>query len=210
MSTAVMIPVDHLVLDTAYQPRARGLSPSHLKLLRESDPQTWEALLVAPNGDGAYTVLDGFHRTTVACELGLKQLPCIVQDGAGYPEAVAANISHGLPLSSDDRKEAARWWAEQEPHLSYREIGRRVGLSDKTVKRALSYPTSEPSPSPSPASPTERWLRATYRLDAPPSLREVRADIETFAAEYRADVATFYAAIGQALVTAASSYLTGG
>src|SRR5262249_23162306 len=36
-----------------------------------------------------------------------------------------------------DRKAFAIWLHEQEPGLSYRELARRSGLSDKTVKAAL-------------------------------------------------------------------------
>lgn len=208
MSTPVLIPLDRLVLDEEYQPRASGLSAAHLQLLRESDPQAWGPLLVAPNGDGSFMVLDGSHRTTVAREMGLSSLPCIVQEGAGYPEAVFANISHGLPLSHEDRKDAARWWAEEEPDLSYREIGRRVGLSDKTVKRAIETEGEVQPPRMTP-DPCERWLRQTYRLDRPPSKRDVAREIAAFDEVDRAEVATFYAAVGQALLEAATPYLKG-
>lgn len=210
MSELVMIPLDRLVLDEAYQPRADGLSTSHLRLLMESEPETWPPILVAPSDDETFTVMDGFHRVTAAQQLGLAALPCRVQPGAGYLDGVTANISHGLPLSIQDRKDAARQWADEAPGMSYREIGRRVGLSDKTVKRAVETEGAGPSPSRATPDPLDRWLRQTYLLDRPPSVRSVKREIGTYDEVDRADVARFYASIGRALIDAATSYMEGG
>jgi hypothetical protein len=197
------------MVDSAFEPRGGGLVESHVRLLMESDPNDWPEILVSPDGSGRYVVIDGFHRYEAASRLGTPLLRCRVVVGAGYPDAVAANVSHGLPLSMADRKDAARWYAAQYPNLSYREIGRRVGLSDKTVKSAIETSnTSEPKGRDTPG-PSERWLHQTYKLDAPPSVRDIRAEINAYNEDDRSDVARFYARVGRALVEASSPYVEG-
>jgi ParB-like chromosome segregation protein Spo0J len=141
------IALDRLHANEDYQPREDGLDAEHLERLRASDPALWPPLLVSANEAGGYDVIDGFHRLHIAREQGLTTLRCQVVDDAGYPEAVAANLAHGLPLSIADRKAYVCWLHEQEPELSYSELARRSGLSDKTVKRVLlpefSYVRSE-------------------------------------------------------------------
>lgn len=203
----VMIPLDRLILDPDYQPRSDGLSESHLRLLMESDPQRWNPLIVAPNGGGSFIVIDGFHRTEAARRMKLTELRCVIQEDAGYPEAVMANIAHGLPLSVNDRKEAARWWADHEPDMSYREIGLKTALSDKTVKRAIESDPAEAPKAQEASSPLDRWFHQTYRLDTPPSTRDVKAEIDAYDMADRPDVAEIYAAVGRALVDATASYL---
>jgi len=138
---AVRIPIDKVFSDEDYQPRMKGLEEKHVRLLLTSDPGTWPPLVVTPE-EGGYAVIDGFHRYEAARRFGLKDLPCQVKPSAGYPEAFEANIKHGLPLSLEDRKGYARWLYEYErpngERLSYREIGRRCGLSHHTVKAAIS------------------------------------------------------------------------
>lgn len=203
------IPLSQIVPNQDYQPRSNGLSESHVRLLMESDPATWPPLIVSPDGKGGYHIIDGFQRHEAGTQLGLTHMRCFVQEGAGYPEAVTANIRHGLPLCIKDRKEAARWWAENELDLSYREIGRRVGLSDKTVKLALTPRHTESSPSRRPADPLEAWLLKTVRLDRVPSARDVAREIAAYEVEDRADIAKVYAAVGRVLTEASAPFLKG-
>lgn len=204
--TITYLSLSQLRPDDEFQPRSAGLVEAHVQLLLESDPASWPPLLVTPHAGGGYDLIDGFHRFEAARRLGLTTLPCRVDPAADYFSGVAANTRHGLPLSAADRKAAARWLAELEPDLSYRELGRRVGLSDKTVKRALAEVTGTARSS-TPPDAVERWLRQTYRLDAPPSRATVRAEIEAYVAEDRAEVARFYARVGRVLLEATQPYL---
>lgn len=208
-SAAVPIPLTRIMLDPQYQPRAKGLSESHVRVLLESDPAMWTAAEVAPNDDGTFVIIDGAHRFEAAQRLKLATLPCIVREGAGYPQAVAANIRHGLPLSIADRKEAAQWWATTEPGLSFREIGRRVSLSDKTVRKALASGGAESPQTRRAVDPLDRWLLTTARLDRRPSTRDVSREIADYDEADRSDIAKVYAAVGRALIEAATPYLEG-
>jgi len=214
----VMIPLDRITPNEDYQPRNAGLSERHIQLLMESDPATWSPLTVAPDGD-AYVPIDGFHRIEAGHRLGLAALPCVVVPGAGYPEAVAANLRHGLPLSMADRKEAARWWAEEEPNLSYREIGRRTGLSDKTVKQAVESTAAHTAKSP--PDPIRRLVTLAYRtysdhhgrtllgLGKAGNAAAFRRAIETFPENKQTDVAQALDAFGSAIVAASQHYMSG-
>lgn len=215
----VTIPCDALRANEDYQPRTGGLNECHIRLLMESTPAEWPPLTVTPNDAGGYDVVDGFHRLEAAKRLGLQSILCIVDPQAGYPEAVAANLRHGLPLSLEDRKEAARWWHEQVPGLSYREIGRRVGLSDKTVKAAL-HERSRATPSPgSPATPAGKLVRLVYRLYQSGECRTCfglgrggnvnafKQEIALFDEEEQHDVAQALDAFGRACVAAAAPFL---
>lgn len=155
----VDLPVRLLQASDTYQPRGEGLDLDHLERLRASDPARWPPLLVSPNEAGGYDVIDGFHRLHVAHERQLHTLRCEVVEGVGYPEAFAANLAHGLPLAPQDRKDFAVWLHEQEPTLSLRELARRSGLSDKTVKAALQSAENPQSVERAPAASPDPIVR---------------------------------------------------
>jgi ParB-like chromosome segregation protein Spo0J len=218
-----------------YQPRENGLDAEHLERLRASDPALWPPLLVSPNEAGGYDVIDGFHRLHVARERGLTTLRCEVIDDAGYPEAVAANLAHGLPLSIADRKAYVGWLHERKPELSYSELARRSGLSDKTVKRAVQPETSDtPSETPSeadgyrvpavPPDPVVKLVRLarsaiteqtgvsklaqffSKKTDAQQRAEYVRRVVASYDAKERPDVAAALTTLGTALIEGARSH----
>jgi hypothetical protein len=202
-----------------------GLDPDHLERLRGSDPTQWPPLLVSPNDAGGYDVIDGFHRLHIARECEFTTIRCAVMPGAGYPEAVAANLTHGLPLAIRDRKTFAVWLHEQEPTLSFRELARRSGLSDKTVKAALEHAESPQSgggaPSPDPIVRMVRLARAAItnevgvnkfaqffsgKTDQQQRAAYVSRVLATYSDDERPAVATALVELGTALIDGARAY----
>lgn len=211
----VRVPIDSIFSDEGYQPRTKGLEEKHIRLLLTSDPAAWPPLVVTPE-DRGYAIIDGFHRYEAARRLGLKELDCEVRPVAGYSEAFQANLKHGLPLSIEDRKAHARWLYEYERkdgnRLSYREIGRRCGLSDKTVKAAIEGKGAENPQSDSyTLYPEERLLRSVEKIvyfdEQVPSNRYIAEYIALFEEEYQRDVAESFLEFGRALIEGAKSYL---
>jgi hypothetical protein len=207
-----------------------GLDEDHLERLRTSDPATWPPLLVAPNDIGGYDVIDGFHRLQVAQERGLEGVPCEVEAGVGYLEAVFANQQHGLPLSRRDRKRFARWLHAAAPDLSLRQLGENCSLDPKTVKRAIEedeageeHDEGEENPRhrethSQHAAPVAKLVRTlcskplvTY-FSLLPSLEdradEVWAEIADYDEESQSSIAQCIVLIGQALVEGARQFLS--
>jgi hypothetical protein len=205
---------------TVFQPRVRGLSEEHLERLRASEPDRWPPLIVTPRPDGYYDVVDGFHRLSVARERGLASLPCNVVTGAGYPEAVEANLRHGLPLSREDRKEYARWLRREYPSWSYRQIGEKCSLHHETVKAAIEGDgTAGGNRQPGSASAGVRTLiRQMVRTrivsgwrspaDRQNCVEDIRAELAGYDAEERQYAASTVAALSSLLLEAVELYLT--
>lgn len=217
----IRLPVARLVRNPDYQPRRNGISEAHVRLLMEAGPETWEPVTVAPVDGGRFEVIDGNHRVVAALRLKLDALPGYLLPGAGYPEAVAANLAHGLPLTLADRKDFARWLAQQEPGLSLREIGRRCALNHATVKRAIQdgadggelRQRSRPDP-------IGRLVSQVYRTYADGNGRtwlgfgregnpkSFHRAIEAYREEDRAAIARAMYAFGRACVAAAEPFLS--
>jgi hypothetical protein len=212
---AVRIPMDKIFSEERYQPRLKGLEEKHVKLLLSSDPEAWPPLVVTPE-NGGYAIIDGFHRYEAAKRLGLTELICQLAPSAGYPEAFEANVRHGLPLSVEDRKAYARWLYENETpdgkRLSYRDLGRRCGLSDKTAKAAIEDSAENPRPTREAPDPEERLLRSVERIvyfdEQVPSRWYVREYIALyFKEDYQREVAESFAQFGRSLIEGAKPFL---
>jgi ParB-like chromosome segregation protein Spo0J len=176
----VMIALDRISDSDRFQSRVNGLNNAHVERLVEAGVETLPPPVVTPNGRGGFDPVTGNHTLAANRKQGRSELLCIVDPSAGYPEAFASNLRHGLPHEKADQKEYARWLSVTEPGLSLREIGRRCGLSDKTVKRAIEGANAE-SPHPCSApDPLDRWFSQTNRLDRPPSTRDVKRDINSY------------------------------
>jgi ParB-like chromosome segregation protein Spo0J len=221
-SYTTTIPLASIVADEDYQPR-RALSEAHVRQLMASEPDAWPPVLVTPH-DGGYLLIDGFHRLEAATRLGRETLACTVEPGAGYPQAFAANMAHGLSLTIDERKDFVRWLADDEPGLSYRELGRRSGLNHETVKRALTE-----GGEPEPAAPRPRTTpdpirklvqsvvtaydeghgRTWLGLGRSGNPNAFRAEIGAYAEADQSDVARAVLAFGHACVEAAQPFLSG-
>jgi ParB-like chromosome segregation protein Spo0J len=96
-------------------------------------------------------VIDGTHRLLAAAAAGLTMIEAEFFDGPeeeAFLRAVQANVTHGLPLSPEDRRRAAARIVTSHPHMSDRAIADVSGLSAKTVaivRRALGPSTSQPA-----------------------------------------------------------------
>jgi hypothetical protein len=114
--------------------RSQGLDRSHVDLLVELGGR-WSPILVwGPQN----LVVDGAHRVEAARRLGLNRVGAVRFTGTAddaYLESVRRNIDHGLPLSLEDRRRAARRILSRHAEWSDRRIAALCGLSGKTVAR---------------------------------------------------------------------------
>lgn len=128
----VMVPIDSLLFDGS--PRLGGEDPEHVRLLAEASGPLPPITVHAPT----MRVIDGVHRVRAArlnslSEIQARMLYC--DEKAAFVLAVRANISHGLPLSKDDRTRAAIRIIVSHPDWSDRAVAAVTGLSDKTISR---------------------------------------------------------------------------
>ncbi|MGW3020704.1 ParB/RepB/Spo0J family partition protein [Streptomyces longwoodensis] len=122
------VPVDSLM--DADSPRLGGLDQGHIDVLAQS---AIEPILVHRD---TRRVVDGMHRLHAARQRGDAMIPVRyleIPASEVFIHSVAANVSHGLPLTLKDRKSAARRILTQQPDLSDRAVARITRLSPKTV-----------------------------------------------------------------------------
>ncbi|MEU5116018.1 ParB N-terminal domain-containing protein [Streptomyces longwoodensis] len=122
------MPVDSLV--EADSPRLGGLDQDHVQVLAQG---AIEPILVHRD---TRRVVDGMHRLHAAKLRGDGTIPVRYLEAPAsevFIHSVAANVSHGLPLTLKDRKAAARRILSQHPDLSDRAVARVTRLSPKTV-----------------------------------------------------------------------------
>ena len=124
------VPLSALLI--ADSPRLAGEDESHTRRLAEADTELPPILVHRPT----MRVIDGMHRLRAAMAVGKQEIRVRFFDGdedEAFLHAVRENVTHGLPLTLDDRRAAAQRIIIRSPHLSDRAIGRYTGLSDKTV-----------------------------------------------------------------------------
>ncbi|TDB96422.1 transcriptional regulator [Actinomadura sp. 7K534] len=169
----------------ADSPRLAGEDEKHTRRLIEIEAELPPILVHR----GTMRVIDGMHRLRAAHASGRKEIRVRFFDGdenEAFLHAVRENVTHGLPLSLDDRRGAARRIIAANPNLSDRAIAGWTGLSDKTIS-ALRKRSSAETPQSSkrigvdgrarPLNSTEGRRRAMEFLTAHPdaSLREIAA-----------------------------------
>ena len=125
--------------DGATQPRS-GLDAQHVEDLIQAltDGATLPAIDVMFDGT-FYWLYDGFHRTAAHERLGHTKIAAIVHQGAQEDaqwESYAANKSHGLKRSNEDKKRQvlAALRHPKAPTLSNRELARHVGVDEGTIR----------------------------------------------------------------------------
>lgn len=116
----------------ADSPRLSGVDADHVRRLAEVYPSLPPVLVHR----ATMRVIDGMHRLAAAASNGLTSVDVRYFDGPdeeAFLRAVAANITHGLPLSVADRKAAAERILRSRPELSDRAVAGYAGLDAKTV-----------------------------------------------------------------------------
>lgn len=115
-------------------PRKQREDPAHVRMLAEVDGDTDPILVHRPT----MRVIDGTHRLRAAALKGRTRVAVRFFDGDesdAFVLSVQLSIRHGLPLTLDERKAAARRIVISHPHWSDRSIAERTGLSAKTVSK---------------------------------------------------------------------------
>lgn len=179
------VPVSSLL--PGYSPRVQGEDSAHVARLAELD-EPLPPILVERS---TMRVIDGMHRLMAACARGRDSIDVLFFDGAAEESfllAVRSNMTHGLPLSREDRRAAAERILAQWPHLSDRAVARTAGISAKSVA-ALRAPSATGGPYPAvrrgsdgrvrPLDGAEGRRRAAELLAERPhaSLREVARQV---------------------------------
>lgn len=134
------VPVSSLL--PGYSPRLQGEDAVHVARLAELDEQLPPILVER----STMRVIDGMHRLLAACAKGRTTIEVQFFDGAAeeaFLLAVRSNMTHGLPLSREDRRAAAERILAQWSHLSDRAVARIAGIGAKTVAALRS--TSAPA-----------------------------------------------------------------
>jgi len=97
--------------------------------------------VIAYRLNGKLLLADGFHRWSAAERLGLGELRVEVREGTAEEAqefAVMANWRHGKNLSQFERDKAvARMATMLHPAETNEQIGKRMDLSERSVRRAL-------------------------------------------------------------------------
>jgi len=127
----VSLPISSVLLP-GDSPRLQGKDAKHVARLAEID-EPLPPILVDRR---SMRVIDGMHRLMAASQRGHKTIEVEFFDGTAgeaFLRAVEANISHGLPLSQEDRRAAAERIIVSHPQMSNRAIARASGMSAKSV-----------------------------------------------------------------------------
>jgi ParB-like chromosome segregation protein Spo0J len=134
-SDVVWLPLESLRCGPS--PRGGELDRAHVAALAELEGR-WPPILVWRGDD---RVIDGHHRVAAAGLLGHSRVAAVLFEGTSedaFVEAVRRNIEHGLPLTIDERKGAARQLLTDHGEWSDRRIAEVCALSPRTVGRLRS------------------------------------------------------------------------
>ncbi|MER5570632.1 ParB N-terminal domain-containing protein [Streptomyces goshikiensis] len=119
-------------LQSADSPRLAGVDTSHVERLAEIHASLPPILVHRPT----MRIIDGSHRVAAAVLCGLDSVEVHYFDGPeadSFLRSVSANVAHGLPLSTPERKAAAERILRSHADLSDRAVATHTGLDAKTV-----------------------------------------------------------------------------
>ncbi|AZM56995.1 streptomycin biosynthesis protein [Streptomyces sp. WAC 01529] len=119
-------------LSTADSPRTSGVDPDHVEALAVVETPLPPITVHRPT----MRVIDGLHRLRAAELRGARKIAVKYFDGAeddAFVLAVESNVTHGLPLTTADRKRAAARIIATHPQWSDRMIASVSGIAPGTV-----------------------------------------------------------------------------
>ncbi|WP_246201696.1 ParB/RepB/Spo0J family partition protein [Streptomyces alboniger] len=119
-------------LSTADSPRTSGVDPDHVEALAVVQTPLPPITVHRPT----MRVIDGLHRLRAAELRGQRKIAVKYFDGAeddAFVLAVESNVTHGLPLTTADRKRAAARIIATHPQWSDRMIASVSGIAPGTV-----------------------------------------------------------------------------
>ncbi|MFD3622886.1 ParB/RepB/Spo0J family partition protein [Streptomyces sp. NPDC058676] len=130
LTSETLIEVEHL--RDAGTPRSGGEDDEHVKALTDVEDRLPPIIVHRPT----MRVIDGMHRLRAAKLRGARRIRARYFEGDeadAFVLAVRTNVSHGLPLSLNDRRAAAARIVATHPRWSDRRIAAATGLAARTV-----------------------------------------------------------------------------
>jgi hypothetical protein len=115
-------------------PRLQGEDEAHARLLAAAPGELPPILVHRPT----MRVIDGMHRVTAASLRGHRHILALFFDGLwddAFVEAVRRNVTHGKPLTQQERERAAERILTTHPQWSDRVVAEACGMSPRTVAR---------------------------------------------------------------------------
>jgi ParB-like chromosome segregation protein Spo0J len=141
------LPVENVPVTSirnSYTPRKSEANEHHVKILAQS-PLPLPPIVIHQS---SMRVIDGVHRLRATELRGDNTIAARFFEGSdaeAFALAVHLNVTHGLPLTLSERKDAARRVLRSHPHWSDRSIGLIAGVSNKTVGKLRKCATEEVS-----------------------------------------------------------------
>jgi ParB-like chromosome segregation protein Spo0J len=140
-----LLPVEHIpvaAIRNSYTPRKNKANENHVQVLAQS-PLPLPPIVIHR---ASMRVIDGVHRLRATELRGHSTIAARLfegNDAEAFALAVHLNVTHGLPLTLSERKDAAQRVLKSYPHWSDRSIGLIAGVSNKTVGKLRGCTTEE-------------------------------------------------------------------
>ncbi|MDN0200201.1 ParB N-terminal domain-containing protein [Streptomyces sp. S.PNR 29] len=128
----LVVEVEIESLSTGDSPRVSGADPEHVEALVAAQTPLPPIIVHRPT----LRVIDGLHRLSAARLRGDDKISVVFFDGdeaEAFVLAVESNTTHGLPLTTAERKLAARRIIASHPQWSDRMIASVAGIAPGTV-----------------------------------------------------------------------------
>ncbi len=149
MGEIVRIPLSKIALP-AQQRQIRPVHEDWVQRLTETDPETWDAIVVRPwpqgepkpRPDVEYEIIGGVHRWSAARTMQLSELRSEIVDAPTDQDylvlAYRSNARHGRQMEHAEQVAVLRRLQVGPPKMSERDIGKAVDMPPGTVHNWLS------------------------------------------------------------------------